>query len=105
VITGVAGKKHFSVITIEKDMMNAEIGFGRRVLDVLEDNEIAFEHLPSGVDTLSVVVSSDYLADDRREKMPCSLAPIRAACNLYLSAAENSNRNMEFRYIPYPIYI
>ena len=73
VITGIAGKKGFSVITVEKDMMNAEIGFGRKVLDVLEDNEIAFEHLPSGVDTMSVVVSSDYLADERRERMIASI--------------------------------
>ena len=58
VITGIAGKKGFSVITIEKDMMNSEIGFGRKVLECLEDNDISFEHLPSGIDTMSVVVST-----------------------------------------------
>ena len=68
VITGVAGKKGFSVITIEKDMMNSEIGFGRKVLEVLEENEISFEHLPSGIDNMSIVVSTDVL-DDRREKI------------------------------------
>lgn len=68
VITGIAGKKGLSVITIEKDMMNSEIGFGRRVLDVLEDNEISFEHLPSGVDTMSVVVSTQAL-EDRRDRI------------------------------------
>ncbi len=68
VITGIAGKKGLSVITIEKDMMNAEIGFGRKVLDVLEDNEISFEHLPSGVDTMSVVVSTQSL-DEHRERV------------------------------------
>ncbi len=68
VITGIAGKKGLSVITIEKDMMNAEIGFGRRVLDVLEDYEIPFEHLPSGVDTMSVVVPTQEL-DERRERV------------------------------------
>ncbi len=62
VITGIAGKKGFSVITIEKDMMNAELGLGRKVLDVLEDNGISFEHLPSGVDTMSVIVPSNELA-------------------------------------------
>ncbi len=61
IITGVAGKKGLSVITIEKDMMNAEIGFGRKVLEILEDYGISFEHLPSGVDTMSVVVSSAAL--------------------------------------------
>lgn len=68
VITGIAGKKGFSVLTIEKDMMNAEVGFGRKVLEIFEDNDISFEHLPSGIDTMSVVVASSTL-DDRREKV------------------------------------
>ena len=68
IITGVAGKKGLSVITIEKDMMNAEIGFGRRVLEVLEDHGISFEHLPSGVDTMSVVVSTASV-DAHRERV------------------------------------
>ena len=68
IITGVAGKKGFSVITIEKDMMNSEIGFGRKVLEILEDNEISFEHLPSGIDTMSIVVSTPSL-DAHREKV------------------------------------
>ena len=72
VITGVAGKKGFSVITIEKDMMNAEIGFGRKVLDVLEDNDMPFEHLPSGVDTMSVVVNTAFL-DAHRERVIASI--------------------------------
>ncbi len=65
VITGIAGKKGFSVITIEKDMMNQEKGFGRRVLQVLENCGICFEHLPSGIDTMSVVVSTADLAPVR----------------------------------------
>ena len=68
VITGIAGKKGFSVIAIEKDMMNAEIGFGRRVLEVLEENEISFEHLPSGVDNMSIVLATASL-EGKREKM------------------------------------
>ena len=68
VITGVAGKKSFSVITIEKDSMNSEVGFGRKVLEVFEENEISFEHLPSGIDTMSVVVASSTL-EGRREKV------------------------------------
>ena len=75
VITGVAGKKGFSVISIEKDMMNAEIGFGRRVLDVLEDHEISFEHLPSGIDTMSIVVSTQAL-EGRRERIINSISRI-----------------------------
>ena len=68
VITGVAGKKGFSVINIDKDMMNSEVGFTRRVLDVLEDHELCFEHIPSGVDTLSVIVPTAAL-EGKEEKM------------------------------------
>ena len=65
VITGIAGKKGFSVITIEKDMMNSEIGFGRKVLESLEDLGIAFEHLPSGIDTMSVIVATAQINTHR----------------------------------------
>ena len=74
-ITGIAGKKGFSVITIEKDMMNGEIGFGRRVLEVLEDNEISFEHLPSGIDSMSIVVSTASL-DGRRDKVIAGIGKV-----------------------------
>ena len=57
-ITGIAGKKGFSVVNIEKDQMNSELGFGRRVLEVLENLGISFEHLPSGIDTMSVILNS-----------------------------------------------
>ncbi len=59
VITGIAGKRGFVTVTIEKDMMNAELGFGRKVLEVFENNGISFEHMPSGIDTLSVIVHKD----------------------------------------------
>ncbi len=59
VITGIAGKKGFCSINIEKDMMNSEIGFGRRVLQAFEENGISFEHMPSGIDTLTVFVHQD----------------------------------------------
>ena len=65
VITGVAGKKGFSIINIDKDMMNAEVGFGRRVLEVLEDYDISFEHLPSGIDTMGVIVASAAIEGKR----------------------------------------
>ena len=73
VITGVAGKKGFSVITIEKDMMNSEVGFGRKVLEILEDNEISFEHLPSGIDNMSIVLSTSSI-ENRKEKLLNTLA-------------------------------
>ena len=69
VITGIAGKTGFATITIEKDMMNGELGFGRKVLQVIEDNGIAFEHLPSGIDTMSVVLNAKELVDKRADVM------------------------------------
>ena len=56
VITGIAGKKGFCSINIEKAMMNSEIGFGRKVLDVFEKYGISFEHMPSGIDTMTIFV-------------------------------------------------
>ena len=53
-ITGIAGKKGFCAINIEKDGMNSEVGFGRKVLQAFEENGISFEHVPSGIDTMTV---------------------------------------------------
>ena len=58
-ITGIAGKKGFCAVNIEKDMMNSEIGFGRKVLQAFEDYGISFEHIPSGIDTMTVFVHQD----------------------------------------------
>ena len=67
VITGVAGRKGFSSITIEKSRMNTEVGFGRKVLGVMEQMGLCFEHIPTGIDTMSVVVSSSSIADCKDE--------------------------------------
>ena len=67
IITGLAGKTGFSTIRIEKDMMNSELGFGRRVLQVLEENGISFEHFPSGIDTMTVVVGTKELQKKRAD--------------------------------------
>lgn len=56
VITGIAGTKGFVAVNIEKDMMNSEIGFGRKVLGVFEKNGVSFEHMPSGIDTMTIFV-------------------------------------------------
>ena len=61
VITGIAGKKDFTVLLIEKSMMNNEVGFIRRVLSVVEHYGMCVEHLPSGIDTLSIVLESEQL--------------------------------------------
>ncbi len=55
-ITGIAGKKGFVSVNIDKDMMNSEVGFGRKVLSAFEENGINFEHMPSGIDTMTIFV-------------------------------------------------
>ena len=74
-ITGIAGKKDFVAINIEKDMMNAEIGFGRKVLEAFEKYGISFEHMPSGIDTMSVLVHQDEF----QEKEQAVLSGIQRA--------------------------
>ncbi len=72
VITGIAGKKGFSIINIEKEMMNSETGFGALVLSTFAAEGISFEHMPSGIDTLSVVVRDECLEG----KLPSLLASL-----------------------------
>ncbi len=67
VITGIAGKKGFCAVNIEKSMMNTEIGFGRKVLQAFEDHGISFEHIPSGIDTLTVFVHQDEFIDKEQK--------------------------------------
>lgn len=58
-ITGIAGKKGFCSINVDKAMMNSEVGFCRRVLEVFDAHGISIEHMPSGIDTMSVIVHQD----------------------------------------------
>ena len=64
-ITGIAGHKNFTLLSIEKAMMNSEIGFGRRVLQSIEDFGMSFEHLPTGIDTMCVILSDGELLGRR----------------------------------------
>ena len=66
-ITGIAGKKGFCAVNIEKDMMNSEVGFGRKVLQAFEDYGISFEHVPSGIDTMTVFVHQDEFMDKEQK--------------------------------------
>jgi aspartate kinase len=61
IITGIAGSKDFTVIAIYKNMMSAEVGYIKRVLNILDDYDDSLEHLPSGVDTISLVIAREYL--------------------------------------------
>lgn len=67
VITGVAGKKDFASITVEKDMMNSQVGFCRRVLQVFEDNGVSIEHMPSGIDTMTIFVHQDEFQEKEQK--------------------------------------
>ncbi|HEX3048033.1 MAG TPA: aspartate kinase [Bacillota bacterium] len=75
-ITGIAGKREFTIIALEKAMMNTELGFGRKLLSILEANSISFEHLPSGIDTVSVVIADSQL----KGKLDALLEEIKQQC-------------------------
>ncbi len=80
-VTGIAGMKNFTVIFLEKSLMNAEIGFAYRVLEVLLRHNISFEHMPSGIDTMSFVIESGQLEggllDTVCEEIRAAVAPDR----------------------------
>lgn len=76
-ITGIAGRKDFTVIAVEKALMNTEIGFARRLLSILETQNISFEHLPSGIDTMSLVIADTQLND----KLDSLLIEIHHSCH------------------------
>ncbi len=66
-ITGIAGKKGFCAVLISKALMNSEIGFGRKVLQAFEENGISFEHMPSGIDTMTVMVHEDEFMEKEQQ--------------------------------------
>lgn len=67
IITGIAGKKDFASITVEKAMMNSEVGFCKKVLEVFADNGISIEHMPSGIDTLTIFVHQDEFEEKEQK--------------------------------------
>ncbi len=78
IITGIAGHKDFTVIGIYKNMMSAERGFVKRLLEILDDYEVPLEHMPSGIDTISIVVSDKNLngkLEDMLEEIQRKLQP------------------------------
>ena len=76
-LTGIAGRKNFTVISIEKAMMNTELGFCRKVLSVLEQNNVSFENMPSGIDSVCVVISDSEL----KNKLEILVDEINRSCN------------------------
>ncbi|HCG20103.1 MAG TPA: aspartate kinase [Verrucomicrobia bacterium] len=68
-IVGIASADDFCNIIVEKYLMNREVGFGRRLLQVLEDEGIAYEHMPSGVDSQCVVVKGRNFPKEKEQKV------------------------------------
>ena len=62
-VCGIAGRTGFTMINIEKTLMNNERGFARRTLSVLEEHGVSFEHMPTGIDTISLIVKDEELAN------------------------------------------
>ncbi|MBN2285632.1 MAG: aspartate kinase [Tissierellales bacterium] len=60
-ITGIAGRREFTVIALQKFYMNAEVGFVRKILSILEMNNVTFEHIPTGIDTVSIIIDNEFL--------------------------------------------
>lgn len=68
-VAGIAGDTGFCSININKYMMNREIGFGRKVLQILEEEFVPFEHMPSGIDDISIIIKKKYLDDDKKSRI------------------------------------
>ncbi|MEW5693906.1 MAG: aspartate kinase [Candidatus Hydrogenedentota bacterium] len=62
-VIGIAGRKNFSMVYIEKALMNKEKGFGRRLLAIVESHDISFEHTPTSIDSMCVIMSDSELKD------------------------------------------
>lgn len=75
-VTGIAGRRGYTVIGLEKNLMNSEVGLGRRLLSALERRGVSFEHMPTGIDSVSLVVEAAYL----KGKLDAVLDEIRAEC-------------------------
>ncbi len=96
-ITGIAGRKGFSVVSVEKAMMNNELGFGRKVLAAFEDHGVSFEHLPTGIDTMCVVVSGAALAPVREKvlaQIVATTSPDTITVHDYMSIIATVGRGM-----------
>ena len=68
-LSGIAGDKGFCAININKYMMNREIGFGRKMLQILEEEFVPFEHMPSGIDDISIIVRNQYLDSEKKSRI------------------------------------
>lgn len=68
-VVGIAADDGFSTLFVDKYLMNVEIGFGRRLLQILEEEEIPFEHTPSGIDNMSVIIRDMFLTEEKETRI------------------------------------
>ena len=90
-VTGIAGRKDFTVISIYKALMNSELGFCRKVLSILENKGVSFENMPAGIDTVCLVIDSSKLNNKLNEivdeiKMQCNPDSIEVNPNMSVIA-------------------
>ena len=100
VITGIAGNKDFTVIAIYKNTLNKEIGFVRRLLSIIEDHRINFEHIPTGIDTVSIIISNKEIEgklDDVIEDINLQLKPDNIDVYTDISLIATVGCGMSFR--------
>lgn len=76
-ITGIAGRKDFTAISIYKALMNSELGFCRKILSILENKGVSFENMPAGIDTICLVIDSSKLNNKLNE----IVEEIKRQCN------------------------
>lgn len=100
VITGIAGKKDFSVVAISKNHMSNEVGIIKRALEVFEKYQISIEHIPSGIDSFSVVVNSEDIKNNKYDivsdiKKSCGSDSVKIIDNIALIATVG--RHMSYR--------
>lgn len=101
VITGIAGRKDFTVIGIYKNNMNSEVGFIKRVLSILENYNVSIEHLPSGIDTVSVVIATkalegilDDIVEDIYRKLGADTVDVHQNMSLIATVGHGMTRRM-----------
>ncbi|MSS71846.1 MAG: aspartate kinase [Candidatus Latescibacteria bacterium] len=99
-VTGIAGKRGFSMVFIEKALMNKEHGFGRKVLEILESHGISYEHSPTGIDSMSVVIEDEEIAGKEeiiRQEIQRILEPDRVDITSGLALIATVGEGMAYR--------
>lgn len=68
-VTGISADSGFSILYVSKYLMNREIGFGRKLLQIIEEERISYEHTPSGLDDISIIIRSNQLTEEKEKRI------------------------------------